>query len=106
MLPHVAVVAALVVADTAAVAVPTAVAVVATAVVAVSTAALPSTAEWPRAVWQRAADLLQVGLLPCPPEQASAECLAGASTTVTTSGISPFSGSAGPMPTRTIRMMI
>jgi hypothetical protein len=31
-------------------------------------------------------------LLTCPAEQASAECLAGASTAVTTSGLSPCSG--------------
>ncbi len=62
------------------------------AVAAVSTVVLPSAAAWPRVVWPQAADLPEVGLLPCPAEQASAECLAGASTTVTTSGTSPFLG--------------
>jgi hypothetical protein len=46
---------------------------------------------WPR-VGDLVADLVQLGLLPCPAEQASAECLVEASTTVTTSGTSPFLG--------------
>jgi hypothetical protein len=57
------------------------------------------------AVWPRAADLVQLGSPPCLGEQASAECLAEAST-ITTSATSPCLGSACPMPTRTIRMMI
>jgi hypothetical protein len=85
MLPRVVVVAA----DTAAAAVSTAVAA------AVSTAAgLPSAAVGLASteVWPRAADLVQLGLLPCPAEQASAESLVEASTIVTTSGTSPFLG--------------
>jgi hypothetical protein len=96
MLPRVAVVVVVVVvaADTAAAA------VVSTAVAAaVSTAAelpstavgLPSTEVWPRAA-ELAADLVQLGLLPCPAEQVSAECLVEASTTITTSGTSPCLG--------------
>jgi hypothetical protein len=46
---------------------------------------------WPRAA-DLAADLVQLGLLPCPAEQASAESLVEASTIVTTSGTSPFLG--------------
>jgi hypothetical protein len=70
-----------------------------TAAAAVSTAAgLPSAAVglasmevWPRAA-DLAADLVQLDLLPCPAEQASAESLVEASTIVTTSGTSPFLG--------------
>jgi hypothetical protein len=90
MLPRVAVVAA----DTAAAAVSTAVAAaVSTAAELHSTAVgLPSTEVWRRAA-NLAADLVQLGLLPCPAEQVSAECLVEASTTtITTSGTSPCLG--------------
>jgi hypothetical protein len=76
MLPRAAVLAA----DTAAAAVSTAAGLPSAAV------GLASTEVWPRA------DLVQLGLLPCPAEQASAESLVEASTIVTTSGASPFLG--------------
>jgi hypothetical protein len=79
MLPRAAVLAA----DTAAAAVSTA--------AGLPSAALASTEVWPRAA-DLAADLVQLGLLPCPAEQASAESLVEASTIVTTSGTSPFLG--------------
>ncbi len=79
---------------------------------AVSTAAaVPSTVVWPCAA-RLADDLVQRGLLPCPAEQASAECLVEASTitpsTIATFATSSRSGSSRPMPMRmrTIRTMI
>jgi hypothetical protein len=83
MLPRV--VAVVVAADTAAAAVSTAAGLPSAAV------GLASTEVWPRAA-DLAADLVQLGLLPCPAEQASAESLVEASTIVTTSGTSPFLG--------------
>jgi hypothetical protein len=90
MLPRVV---AVVAADTAAAAVSTAVAAAVSTAAGLPSAAvgLASTEVWPRAA-DLAADLVQLGLLPCPAEQASAESLVEASTIVTTSGTSPFLG--------------
>ena len=68
---------------------------------AVSTAAAASMVVWPCA--PRLAGLVRRGLLPCPAEQVSAECLAEAST-ITTSATSFRSESSRPMPI--IRTMI
>jgi hypothetical protein len=78
-------------ADTAVVAADTAAAVSTAAGLPSAAVGLASTEVWPRAA-DLAADLVQLGLLPCPAEQASAESLVEASTIVTTSGTSPFLG--------------